>query len=366
MIIVVNTSTQNTVNNGFIVDCFIQLAQLKPTQQFIFLVQDKNTILHTLPNNCSTYILGKQPKAVLFWAYWYNIKIPRILKKLNATSYINTDAIVSLKTNLPQFLFLNNIEVDDPTKLFTDKVTAYCKKNIEANLLKAKKIIVISKAAKEKICGTFPSIQPLVCELSVSANANFVPYPWQHQQEIKNRVTKGNDYFLVNATFIHEEDFIILLKAFTQFKKWQKSNLNLLIVSTTNNLTTKLTQQLSNYKYKEDVQLLTNISVDEYAKVLSAAYCFFFPYCTTNFPVQILEAMQCDVPVVTNKNNGVQAIFNDSVGYATSVDITAYADKMILLYKDENYRNQLIKKGVEFSIIYTIEKTVEELERMVY
>ena len=267
---------------------------------------------------------------------------------------------------MPQFLFLNNIEVDDPTKLFTDKVTAYCKKNIEANLLKAKKIIVTSKAAKEKICGTFPSIQPLVCELSVGANANFVPCPWQHQQEIKNRVTKGNDYFLVNATFIDEQDFIILLKAFTQFKKWQKSNLNLLIVSTTNNLTTKLTQQLSNYKYKEDVQLLTNIFVDEYAKVLSAAYCFFFPYCTTNFPVQILEAMQCHVPVVTNKNNGVQAIFNDSVGYATSVDITAYADKMILLYKDENYRNQLIKKGVEFSIIYTIEKTVEELERMVY
>ena len=76
--------------------------------------------------------------------------------------------------------------------------------------------------------------------------------------------------------------------------------------------------------------------------------------------------MQCHVPVVTNKNNGVQAIFKDSVGYATSVDITAYADKMILIYKDENYRNQLIKKGVEFSIIYTIEKTVEELERMVY
>ena len=55
-----------------------------------------------------------------------------------------------------KFLFLNNIEVDNPTKVFTDKVTTYYKKTIEANLLKAKKIIVTSKAAKEKICGTFP------------------------------------------------------------------------------------------------------------------------------------------------------------------------------------------------------------------
>ncbi len=366
MTIVVNTSTQNTDNNTFIVDCFIQLAQLKPTQQFVFLVPNKNFIKHLLPNNCSTYIVGKQPKAVLFWTYWYNIKIPAILKKLNATIYINTNAIVSVQTNLPQLLFLNTVELGKTTKLFSDNVTKYYKKNIETNLLKAKKIIVTSTAAKEKICTLFPSLQPTVSVLTVAANSIFIPNPWQHQQQTKEKVSKGKDYFLVNATFTQEQDFINVLKAFTQFKKWQKSNLQLLIVTTANHLSTKLKQQLANYKYKEDVQLLNNIFVGEYVEILSAAYCFFFPYCTTNFPVQILEAMQCHVPVVTNNNNEVQAIFNDSISYATSIDITAYADKMILLYKDENYRNQLIKKAAEFSFTYTIEKTVAELERMVY
>jgi hypothetical protein len=122
MIIVVNTSTQNTQANSFIVDCFIKLALEQKIHQFIFLVQDEYSIATILPNNCSTFIIGKKPKAVIFWKYWYNYKIPSILKKLNAAIYINTNAIVSLRTKVSQFLFLDNLDLNNFPNLFSSQI----------------------------------------------------------------------------------------------------------------------------------------------------------------------------------------------------------------------------------------------------
>jgi hypothetical protein len=365
MIIVVNTSTQNSHTNSFVVDCFIQLALQQPTNQFIFLVQNEHSITQLLPNNCSTFIIGRKPKAVLLRKYWYNYKIPSILKKLNATICVNTNAIISLRTNVPQFLFLENLNLKESTYLFSSQIKKYYKKNSEANLAKAEKIIVISEEAKEKLCTTFLSLQNNVNVLPIAANTVFMPSPWQHQEETKNTISNGKDYFLVATNFTDEQYFINLLKAFTQFKKWQKSNLQLLIVTQKNKLTNTLTQQLANYKYKEDVQLLANITISEYAKIVSAAYAFFYPFPTTNFPIQILEAMQSHVPVITQIENSIENIFADAVGYAKSIDIAEYSAKMILLYKDENYRNELIQKGVAFNFSYNWDKTLDELAKTV-
>ncbi len=363
MIIVVNTSTQNS--NSFVVDCFIQLALQQTTHQFIFLVQNEYSIAQQLPSNCSAHILGKKPTALLLWKYWYNYKIPSILKKLNASIYINTDAIVSFRTNVPQILFLDDLILDDSINLLSPKIKKYHKKNSDYNLATAKKIIVTSKQAKDKMCSTFPSLQNKINVLPVAASVHFMPSAWQHQEQTKNTFTNGKDYFLVTINFTTEQDFINLLKAFTQFKKWQKSNLQLLIITQKNKLTTALTQQLANYKYKEDVQLLSNISISDYAKIISAAYTFFYPFPSTNFPLQVVEAMQSHVPVITQKANGIEIVFTDNVGYAKSIDIVDYSATMILLYKDENYRNQLIQKGVSFSFNYNWNKTIDELTKIV-
>ena len=58
-----------------------------------------------------------------------------------------------------------------------------------------------------------------------------------------------------------------------------------------------------------------------------------------------LEAMRCDVPVITSADSSMQEIAGDAALYADANDHTDIADKMMLLYKDENLRNQLIEKG---------------------
>lgn len=357
MIIVVNTTT----HNSFTVNAFIQLALQKTQHQFIFLLQDDETFEYLLPNNCSTYVLGKIPRRNLLWKYWYNYKIPSTLKKLNATLYINVNAIISLRTTVPQILWLDNLNLTENEYLFLTAIKKYYKNNTETNLAIAKKIVVVSDTAKQKLCAAYPSLQNTTTTLPVAANSIYLPCSWEQQGHIKNNYSNGKDYFLVTTSFTNQQDFINLLKAFTQFKKWQKSNLQLLIVTQKNKLTASLLLQLASYKYKADVHLLTNVPIADYAKILSAAYAFFYPYCTTNFPVQVLEAMQSHVPVITQKTPSIEAVFTENVGYAKSIDIDDYAAKMILLYKDEKYRNQLIQNGVAFNFNFSINSTITTL-----
>ena len=59
----------------------------------------------------------------------------------------------------------------------------------------------------------------------------------------------------------------------------------------------------------------------------------------------VLEAMQCDVPVITPSDSAMQEIAKDAALYADANNHTDIADKMMLLYKDENLRKELIQKG---------------------
>ena len=75
----------------------------------------------------------------------------------------------------------------------------------------------------------------------------------------------------------------------------------------------------------------------------------------------VLEAMQCNVPVITSINSSMQEIAKDGALYAEAGSHTDIAEKMMLLYKDENLRKELIQKGREVVQQYSWDKTADLL-----
>jgi glycosyltransferase involved in cell wall biosynthesis len=67
--------------------------------------------------------------------------------------------------------------------------------------------------------------------------------------------------------------------------------------------------------------------------------------------------MRCDVPVITSAGSAMQEIAADAALYADANSHTNIADKMMLLYKDENLRKELIQKGRQVSQEFTWDKT---------
>ena len=99
------------------------------------------------------------------------------------------------------------------------------------------------------------------------------------------------------------------------------------------------------YKYRRDVRLLINLPEDELAKITASAYAFIYPAYSAGTALLPLQAMQCEVAVITSRVGALKEKLGDAVLYADPSNFEDIAEKMMLLFKDETKRSELIKSG---------------------
>jgi glycosyltransferase involved in cell wall biosynthesis len=341
MIIVINTQSHSTAYTSFIINSFAELATLQKQHQFIFWVTQP--IIIELPNNCSIEIIKQIPTNTLSQKYWYNYKIPSLLKKCKATHYFNLAGVISNRTAIHQYLFLA-LPVHEDATILPIHLQNYYSKQAAEQLNKAKQIITFSPQEKTKIDNYFPSLANKTNILPLAASNTFTTLFWEQQEEVKIKYTNGNSYFLAYYSSISKNEFTTLLKAFTQFKQWQKSSMHLVIYSSY--IPYQIQDLLNSYKYKTDVQLMQHLPPQDYATILASAYAFIYADTQHHLPLPALEAMQCQVPVMLCK--ALKPVLNDTCAFANFNDIKSIAEQLILLYKDEVYRNRLIQMGFNF------------------
>ena len=113
------------------------------------------------------------------------------------------------------------------------------------------------------------------------------------------------------------------------------------------------------YKYRNEVSLLMDLPEAELALITAASYAFIYPAVYEDTTLLHLRAMQCEVPVITTNTKAISDIAGDAALYANPADFEDLADKMMLLFKDENKRSELINHGK--LIIEKINKTEDPL-----
>lgn len=315
-----------------------------------FFITDGCTNLFLNSSNSSVIATTPKKGNIVFWKIWYAYKLPAILKKYKADVFINLDSICSLKTHIPQCLLLPDISFVQHLSLF--------KKNIPATFNKAAMIITFSEFAKNTICKEYYKTQPEKVEvIYTAANEKFLPVDWEEKEKTKEKYTEGKEYFLFTGEIDTENNLIDILKAFSFFKKRQKSNMQLIIASKKITKNNALTKSLKTYKYRNEVKIVTSFKTEELVTITAAAYAFVYAVKQAGFYTPVLEAMQSGVPVIASNAVVMTEICGAAALFADPAIFENIADKMMLLFKDENKRNELIslgkKQAAQFSMAST-------------
>src|SRR6266540_5837013 len=93
----------------FIFEVLKYLTNNFPEHQFIFILARSNDNRFAFSSNITPVITGPPAKHPLLWKYWYDVKLPRILKKIKADVFVSFDGWCSLTTRVPQCLVLNDL-----------------------------------------------------------------------------------------------------------------------------------------------------------------------------------------------------------------------------------------------------------------
>lgn len=319
------------------------LTQQLPNINFIFFTDEQANEKFIVGPNCKEVIVKSLTKKKSNDYYWHNILLPLAAKKHKANIIIHFNGKCCLTTSTPQLLVVQQTNNHQQPIL-----NYYRKKSIK----KATKIIALAAFIKNEIVAQQKNTVNKIDIIYPANNDEVKPLSYTEKSAIKDTYTNGAEYFICTDGLNNINNTVQLLKAFSLFKKRLNSQMKLLLNIKDKVVVKQVQEKLSTYKYKTDVVIINNKDTATINKLIAGAYCIIYPFTIHSFPFSVITSLQAGVPLICNE----QVCFEELAGKACLAYNTDneqnIADKMMLLYKDENLRNNLIEQGITQSAMY--------------
>ena len=152
-------------------------------------------------------------------------------------------------------------------------------------------------------------------------------------------------HFFIVGQVPTEKEFLFLLKAFSQFKKRQQSAMQLIIPEWSLFSIARYKEQLATYKFREAVQVLTLDSFEKMMQLESTSFALIATDQQGDLSLWQQKARQLKMPLLVPTSFQVDDKQLQSLLLYSTNEIQSLAEQMMLVYKDENLRSQLIKSA---------------------
>ena len=151
------------------------------------------------------------------------------------------------------------------------------------------------------------------------------------------------------------------MKAFEQYRSQSKSEIKLLVVGKNQWFKGQAKEFFDQMKFRDDVIFTGRISDQELEKIFASAMALFYISYFEGFGVPMLEAFNCNVPVVCSDRTALPEIAGDAALKVDPFDIGMITEAMEKIENDQDLRNELIAKGLKRKKEFSWERTADLL-----
>ncbi|MBU3742921.1 MAG: glycosyltransferase family 4 protein [Sediminibacterium sp.] len=340
-----------------------ELVDINPDHEFLFLYDrplqhlliDHPRVLHEVIPPAT-----RQPLAL---AYWYHIRASKRVSSWGAAVWLQPYGMVSFYSKIPQLMIVHDLAAFHFPKAIPWYHRWHYQLFTKKALQKATTVAAVSQATRDDLQYQFHALAKReIPILPGAARKIFQPVEWEMARKIKEKYTGGQEYFLVAGSIHPRKNLLTLLRAFSIFKKWQKSNMKLVIAGRWAWQNEEITEKLSTYKYRNDLVITGYISEQEMAAVMAGAYALVYPSVWEGFGLPLLEAMQCGIPVLVSDQPALRETGGDAACYFDPQLPEDLAEKMKKLYRDENWKHAIVREGFQQNEKFSWKKTAALLE----
>ncbi|MCP3930816.1 MAG: glycosyltransferase family 4 protein [Bacteroidetes bacterium] len=334
-----------------------RLVRDHPEDEFFFLFDRPFDDTFLFGENVTPYVVAPQARHPLLWYAWFEYAIPRVLKKIKPDVFLSPDGYLSLSATTSSVMIVHDIAHHHFPEQVPWMSMKYYNYFVPRYLRKADGIVTVSEFTKKDIIAQY-GIHP--AKIKVGCNAageQFKPLEKNQKQQIREQYAEGVPYFFYVGSVNPRKNVHRLIEAFDRFREEQLSSAKLLISGRFGWLTGEVKTAFEQAKYKSDIHFLGYLSEEELPKVMGAARAFVYPSLFEGFGIPILEAMQCDVPVITSNTSVLPETAGDAAYLVNPYKTKEITKAMKAIWNNESFCQALIQKGRKQKELFSWERT---------
>lgn len=303
--------------------------------------------------SASITFLRLPDKTGLSLSLWYRTSLFRIVKRLNITKVIYLNTLPFCKLSIPEIGIYADVSFVMPQKNEL-RYKQMLRNKFGEKIRDLQKIITYSEYAADQLgIRAGEDFRHKINVIYGAATYPFLDRSFNEKEIRKDNLTQGEEFFLAKLSNENDDDFITLLKAFSSFKKWQKSNMKLVVSGFESGLHSSLKRKLSSYKYASDVLVLTDDHTDIYPEILSAAYAFLlltYKDCDT---IPVFEALQSGTLLIAPSLPSIKEIAKNEFIEISTKDQETISRLLINAYQNESLSETMAANGMQLAQQYS-------------
>lgn len=338
-----------------------RIVRAHPEVHFIFLFDRKYNKEVIFAGNVTPLVLGPPTRHPILWYLWFECRIRNYLRRTKPDLFLSTDGFLSLHALTPSLAVIHDINFEHRPGDLPWLVRLYYRYFFPRFAHKASRIVTVSEFSRRDIINQYEVPEEKVDLAYNGVNEHYNPLSEEQAFEARKEYTGGCPYFVFVGSIHPRKNITNLLKAFQLFKDEYKSNYKLVLVGEKFFLTGPMEEQLEKMKNKKDVIFTGRLTPNQLNEVLGAAWAMTFVPFFEGFGIPIVEAMKCDIPVITSKAASLPEIAGDAAIFVSPESPGSIRDGMIRMVRENGLREDLIQKGRERRTHFSWDHTAREL-----
>ena len=328
-----------------------------PEHEF-FLLCDRHVDLRwPLPPNAHQITLFPPARHPLLWALFFELAVPRALRKHGIDLFLSTDGWMSLRTKVPTLTVMHDINFEHADDYLRPSHQRYMKRFFPRFARKASRVATVSEFSRKDIAHTYGLPPSKIDVVYDGANDAYQPLPPQEQQLTRSRYADGLPFFLFVGASNKRKNLANTLLAFDRHRDATRHRTLLLVAGAKTWTQGEVANALSTMRHRQDVRLLGHVSTLELTRLMASAEALLYVSRFEGFGIPILEAFQAETPVVTSSVTSIPEVAGDAALTASPDDPDGIARAMTLLSTDDALRSTLVARGRQRSRLFSWGRT---------
>lgn len=349
MIIVVNTRLliHDRLDGigRFTFETLKRIVPAQPETQFVFLFDRKIHEDFVFADNITPVKLLPPARRPFLFNAWLNWSVRGVLNDLDADLFLSPDGFLPLKGKTPCLPVIHDLNFEHYPEDLPPNIMRWYRKKFPLFARRASRIATVSEYSKNDIAELYGIAREKIDVVYNGAAHGFRPLPDDQVAAIRKQYTSGAPYFLYIGALHPRKNLERLIRAFGEFRRKNDTQTKLVIAGGNYWSYDGLKKAVETIPDKNDVIFTGRLPEDELHRIMAGALALTYVPYFEGFGIPIVEAMACDVPVITANVTAMPEVGGDAALYVDPFSEESIANGLAQMDKDAALRETLVEKA---------------------